>query len=95
MIRKHERTRLPKSGHVALKSPKNDKDIVIQPTEKGGATVVMDRHEYVNKIKVILSDTQAYTRVQEDPTKKQITTLSKTIQKLGYRPKSYTVCRPC
>ncbi len=31
---------------------------------------------------LILSDTQANPRVQEDPTKKQITTLSKTIQKL-------------
>ncbi len=46
-------------------------------------TVVTNRHEYVNKMKVILSDTHAYTRVQEDPTKKQITTLSKTIQKLA------------
>ncbi len=83
MIRKHERIRLPESDRIALKSLKNDKDIVILPADKGGATVVMNRHEYVNKMKVILSDTQAYTRVQEDPTKKQITTLSKTIQKLA------------
>ncbi len=33
-------------------------------------------------MKEILSITQAFTRVEVDPTKKQITTLSKTIQKL-------------
>ncbi len=63
MIRKHERTKLPKPDRVALKSLKNDKDIVILPTDKGGVTLVMSRHEYVNKMKVILSDTLAYTRV--------------------------------
>ncbi len=49
MIRKHERARLPKSDRVALKSLRNDKDIVILPADKGGTTVVMNRHEYVNK----------------------------------------------
>ncbi len=44
---------------------------------------MMNRHEYVYKMKVILADTQAYTRVQEDPTKKQITTPDRTIQKLA------------
>ncbi len=83
MIRNHKRTRLPKSDRVALTSLKNDKNIVILPADKSGATVVMNRHEYINKMKVILSDTRAYTRLQEDPTKKQITTLSKTIQKLA------------
>ncbi len=63
MIRKHERTKLPKPDRVELKSLKNDKDIVILPADKGGVTLVMSRHEYVNKMKGILSDTQAYTRV--------------------------------
>ncbi len=75
------------------------KNIVILSTDKGGATVVMNRHEYVNKMKVIQSDTQAYTRVQEDPTMEQITTLNKTIQKLAKNgviaPNLKKVFRPC
>ncbi len=67
MIPKHERTRLPKTDRVALKALKNDKGIVILQADKGGATIVMNRHEYVHKMKVILSDTRAYARVQEDP----------------------------
>ncbi len=49
MIRKHERARLPKSDRVTLKSLRNDKDIVILRAGNCEATVVMNRHEYVNK----------------------------------------------
>ncbi len=80
LLNKNERTWLPKP--VALKSLNNDKDIFIPPTDKGRATEVMNISVSVKKMKDILSDTQAYTRVEVDPTKKQITTLSKIIQKL-------------
>ncbi len=36
IIRKHERTRLPKPDRVALKSLKNAKDIIILPKDEGG-----------------------------------------------------------
>ncbi len=42
--------------------------------------ILQNRHKYVNKMKAILSCTQACSRVQEDPSKKPITKLSTTVQ---------------
>ena len=36
------------------------KNIVIPPADKGKATVVLDKEEYMSKVKLMLSDTKTY-----------------------------------
>ena len=36
------------------------KGMVILPTDKGKATVVLDKEEYMSKVKLVLSDTKTY-----------------------------------
>ena len=57
------------SSHLrrALKDLQKDETIVILPADKGNATVVMDRMEYVEKLETMLTyDT--YRKLKKDPT---------------------------
>ncbi len=58
-------------GNVALiktlKSLKSDPSIVIMKPDKGRGVVVMDKASYVDKVKVILSDTTKFVQVLVDP----------------------------
>ncbi|BHF80121.1 hypothetical protein SprV_0702324500 [Sparganum proliferum] len=65
----HQQT-LPAEEAQGLRSLKSDHSIVVVPADKGGATVVMDKIDYVNKANIIFSDTDSYTILAEDPTKK-------------------------
>ena len=51
----------------ALKSLRDNKNIIILPADKGNATVVMDVEEYNNKIQTLLRD-PAYVQINSDPT---------------------------
>ena len=67
--------------HRAIKELRKDKDIVILPADKGNATVVMDRTEYVSKMNLMLED-KAYTRLKKDPTSKIERKITKSIRAL-------------
>ena len=65
-------TKLPKSNlsrelHKAVKSLREDKNIVILPADKGNATVVLDRVDYEAKMENLLKDS-AYKKVTQNPT---------------------------
>ena len=47
---------------------KQDRDIMILPSDKGRAVVVLDRAEYDNKICTLLDDRSTYPIITKDPT---------------------------
>nr|VZH99238.1 unnamed protein product [Spirometra erinaceieuropaei] len=74
---------LPAEEEQALRSLKSDHSIVVVPADKGDATVIMDKVEYVNKANEIFSDMEAYTLLAEDPTKKQAAAIKKKVNELA------------
>ena len=52
----------------AIKSLGARDDILILPADKGRATVVMARDDYLNKMNAMLSDDKMYQPVEKDPT---------------------------
>ena len=47
-----------------------EESIVLVPADKGRATVIMDREEYTQKMKLILNDADKYQIIKWDPTLK-------------------------
>nr|VZI30438.1 unnamed protein product [Spirometra erinaceieuropaei] len=60
---------LSKVERDALRELKADKDLVIVPTEKGRATVVLDKTDYLQKAKGLLEDRQFYVPCATNPLK--------------------------
>ncbi|XP_077507345.1 uncharacterized protein LOC144116813 [Amblyomma americanum] len=54
----------------ALKRLRGNENIVILPADKGNATVVLDKREYVNKMTGMLEDERTYLPLNRDPTSK-------------------------
>ncbi len=59
---------LSKEQRMELNSIKNDKSVVIQSADKGGAIVVMDCAAYDSEIKRQLSNTTCYRKLNRNPT---------------------------
>ncbi|BHF79622.1 hypothetical protein SprV_0702274300 [Sparganum proliferum] len=74
---KRRQQTLPADEAQGLQSLKSDHNIVVFPADKSGATVIMDRIDYVNKANGILGDIAVYTLLAEDPTKKQAAAIKK------------------
>ena len=55
----------------ALKQLKSDKDCIIQTADKGVALAVMDKSEYIKKMKNLPEDTITYRPLNMDSTNKQ------------------------
>ena len=55
---KHVKTNLSKDEKTALQELINDNNIIIKEADKGGATIIMDKIFYKNKIEELLSDTE-------------------------------------
>nr|VZI46998.1 unnamed protein product [Spirometra erinaceieuropaei] len=79
--RKHQQV-LPIDEEKGLQSLRTDDSIVILSADKGGATVVMEKSDYVNKASQVFNDREAYTPLAEDPTKKQAATVKKKVNEL-------------
>ena len=60
-------TNLQPNLRKALKTLRENKDIIILPADKGRATVVMNKEDYEDKIGCMLSDERTYQRVDKDP----------------------------
>ena len=54
---KHVKTNLSKHEKTALQELINDNIIIIKEADKAGATIIMDKIFYKNKIEELLSDT--------------------------------------
>nr|VZI37398.1 unnamed protein product [Spirometra erinaceieuropaei] len=60
-----------------LRSLRSDDSIIVVSADKGGATVIMDKNNYVNKANQAFNYREAYTLISEDPTKKQAASIKK------------------
>ena len=75
---KSPKPNISKTERQALKLLQDDNSIIILPTDKGNATVVMDRVEYSNKVADLIGNS-GYCKVQNDPTLKTERKLSQII----------------
>ncbi|CAH8666644.1 unnamed protein product [Dicrocoelium dendriticum] len=66
----------------ALENLKKDKIIVILPADKERLTVVMDKSDYMTKAQHLLSDTNTYQPIKEDPTKRLEGNIRRALHKL-------------
>ncbi|BHF81596.1 hypothetical protein SprV_0802472800 [Sparganum proliferum] len=79
--RRHQQT-VPMEEKKGLRSLRSDDSIVVVSADKGGATVIMDKTDYVNKANQAFNDREAYTPIAEDPTKKQAASIKKKVNEL-------------
>lgn len=64
---KPSRKNLSKEEFVALKKLKDNKNVVILPTDKSNATIVMDIQDFDEKIQALLQD-KTYRPIATDTT---------------------------
>ena len=57
---------LPKEEFDALKILLKNKDIIVQKADKGNTTVILNRKDYVCKMKNILNDKSKFQKVYID-----------------------------
>ncbi len=74
-----------------MASLKRDKSITILRADKRGATVVLGRDAYIQKAEQQLSVETTHKPLQRNPTAKQVTSFSKTIDRL---PQEDTTSKP-
>lgn len=63
-----ERNNLNKRERAALNRLRNNKDIIIKPADKGGATVIQNTSDYITEAMRQLSNEEYYKRVENDLT---------------------------
>ena len=61
-----------------LRDLMNDESIVIRPADTGSGIIVMDKEDYVNKVKEDINNNSTYKKIGKDGT----TTLSNKVKKL-------------
>ena len=54
---------LSKEEHLALKDLIENRDLVIQKTNKGKTVVILNKNDYISKMKVILSDSSKFQKL--------------------------------
>ena len=64
----------------AIKSLKDNNDILVIPADKGRAVVVMNTRDYKTKAQELLEDVQTYKKLKSNPTSKYKTKLVKILQ---------------
>ncbi|BHF63131.1 Bone morphoproteintic protein 1 [Sparganum proliferum] len=84
LLRQRKRHRnLTVDEEKGLRSLKTDDTIVVVPADKRGATVIMDKVDYVQKANTVFNDREAYAPLAEDPTKKQAAAIKKKVNELA------------
>ena len=73
---------LAKDEFKAIKELKSDREHIILTADKGVALVVMDRNDYIGKMKELLDDTNTYRPLNTDPTMKQKNKLINMLRKV-------------
>lgn len=87
LIKLHEKPNLSKNEIMALKNLSNLKDIIIKPADKGGATVLMDKSNYIAEALRQLNDPKYYQKIREPISKNNVPKIHKILQdlqNLGY-----------
>ena len=64
------KSNISKEERAALRNIGKDKSVMVLPSDKGKATVVMDKEEYEKKVKDMISDERTYLKLDNDPTLK-------------------------
>ena len=81
---------LPKADFDALKSLIRNKELIIQKTDRDNTVVLLNKKDYISKMKVILADTPKIKKIQTDDSKvvnnlihmeKQLLHFSKNLKK--------------
>ena len=73
---------LSKEEWKAIKYLKSDRDCTISTADNGAALVVMNRSDYIKKMKELLEDTSTYRPLNMDPTNKQKSKLINMLRRI-------------
>ena len=57
--------------HKIIKRLQNNKNLVITRPDKGSGTVILDKVKYMNELRKIVSNTEKFKKLEEDPTLKR------------------------
>ena len=60
---------LSKKEHLALKNLIKNRDLIIQKAHKGNTVVILNKNDYISKIKVILNDSSKFQKLSIDQNK--------------------------
>ena len=60
---------LPKAEFDALKSLIRNKELIMQKADEGNTAVLLNRKDYISKMKLILADTSKFKKIQLDHSK--------------------------
>ncbi|CAJ0964212.1 unnamed protein product [Ranitomeya imitator] len=60
-------TNLTQAERLSLEQLSSDKSLIIKPADKGGATVIMDRSDYLEEVFRQLGDTTVYKKIPQNP----------------------------
>ena len=60
---------LPKEEHLTLKGLIKNRNLVIQKADPGNTVVILNKHDYIFKMKVILSDSSKFQKLSTDQNK--------------------------
>ena len=78
----HLKPNLSRDEMMAIKQLRTDKDQIILNADNGVALVVIDKLDYIRKVRELLEDTNTYRPIQSDPTNKLKTKLINTLKKI-------------
>ncbi|XP_072406260.1 uncharacterized protein [Chiloscyllium punctatum] len=82
ITRKRQTHNLNTKEREALKSLRNDKNIIILTTDKGRMTVILDKAEKMQKAQQLLADTNTYQKKEFDPTPQLPNRINNTLRNL-------------
>ena len=74
---------LTKSLRTAAKNLKNNEDIVIRRADKSAIYVIMNKSEYLHKVKDLLKDTSKFKQISNNPTERLKQEANKVIEALN------------
>ena len=80
--RRFQRNNLSKRERLALDRLSNNRDIIIKPADKGGATVILNTTDYLQEAKRQLDNDTYYKRIEEDCTSGHEQTINHCIDDL-------------
>ena len=66
---KINKNNLSKEEHLALKDLIKNRDLVIQKADKGNIVVILNKNDYISRMKVILNDSSKFQKLSIDQNK--------------------------
>ncbi|XP_072017874.1 uncharacterized protein [Amphiura filiformis] len=67
---KPPKSNITREERQAINELKNEKSVLVLPADKGKASVIMDVHEYEEKLSEMLNDKRTYETLPSDPTQR-------------------------